>query len=103
MFFTSIVTLVSCIFYVVGTYISDKYAVVVVTVEACFAAVFFMDYVLSVMAEAVSCREALRSPVRLPPPPLTCVSVSSSQSYNLGTLNERGIHTRLLCVCSFHR
>lgn len=54
MFFTSIVTLVSCLFYVVGTYISDKYAVVVVVVEAFFAAVFFVDYILSVTAEAVS-------------------------------------------------
>lgn len=54
MFFTSIVTLVSCIFYVVGTYVSEKYSFVVVAVEGFFAAVFFVDYVLSVTAEAVS-------------------------------------------------
>lgn len=54
MLFTSVVTLVSCIFYVVGTYVSEKYSNVVVAVEACFAAVFFVDYILSVTAEAVS-------------------------------------------------
>lgn len=54
MFFTSIVTLVSCIFYVVGTYVSEEYAFVVVTVEGIFACVFCVDYILSVTAEAVS-------------------------------------------------
>eukprot|EP00752_Nemacystus_decipiens_P004954 g4507.t1 len=53
MFFTSIVTLVSCIFYVVGTYVSEKYVIVVVVVEAFFAAVFLVDYILSVTAEAM--------------------------------------------------
>lgn len=54
MFFTSTVTLVSCIFYVVGTYVSQNYVLVLVTVEAIFAVVFFVDYVLSAIAEAVS-------------------------------------------------
>lgn len=40
----------------IGTYTASKYALVVVAVEAVFAAVFFVDYVLSVTAEAVSCR-----------------------------------------------
>lgn len=54
MLFTSVVTLVSCIFYIVGTYVSQKYSVVVVTVEAIFAFVFFVDYILSVTGEMVS-------------------------------------------------
>lgn len=54
MLFTSITTLVSCVFYIVGTYTANQYHYIVIAGEAVFALVFFMDYVLSVTAEAVS-------------------------------------------------
>ncbi|CBJ32247.1 conserved unknown protein [Ectocarpus siliculosus] len=53
MLFTSITTLVSCVFYIVGTYTANQHHSIVIAGEAVFALVFFMDYVLSVTAEAV--------------------------------------------------